>query len=383
MKAEVLIVAGEASGDLHGSRLVRAMRSRNPDLHFAGVGGTELAAAGVDILVSSSQIAVVGFFEVISHLSALVSAQKSLRRYLEDQRPALLILIDFPDFNLLLARKAKQLGIPIFYYISPQVWAWRSGRVKTMARLIDRIGVILPFEEEFYRLRGVAASYVGHPLLDSVQAELPREQFCDRFDIDPTRRLIGILPGSRRKEVLQLLPVFLAAAARYQAQNDDHPVFLIPQAPTVSREELMANGIADYAATLDLRIVSSHRYSLMAACDAAVAASGTVTLELLLLGTPTVVAYKLSPWTYRLGTMLVNIPHFSLVNLIAGQEVITELLQDEVEEARIASELWRLLHDNRHRWLVRRGYADVRMKLGTPGASGRAADLAMALIDNR
>lgn len=378
-----MIVAGEASGDLHGSRLITAMRAKRPDLRVSGVGGVELAAAGVEIIFPSSKIAVVGFFEVISHLADIITAQKRLRRRLTERRPQLLILIDFPDFNLLLAAHAKKLGIPIFYYISPQVWAWRSGRVKTIGRLADSIGVILPFEEDFYRSRGVAAHYVGHPLLDSVQAELSREAFCTMFEIDPSRRLIGILPGSRSKEIRQLLPIFLESAVAYQRRADTRPVFLIPQASTVSEGELAENGVDRYRSLLDIRIISSHRYDLMAACDAVLAASGTVTLEVLLLGTPLVVAYKLSPRTYQIGRLLVRVPYFALVNLIAGEEIVPELLQDEARADRISEALFQLVHDPLRRARMKQDFARVRALLGTAGASDRAADLAVNLIGVR
>jgi lipid-A-disaccharide synthase len=383
MSTEIMIVAGEASGDLHGSRLINAMRARLPDLKVSGIGGVELAAAGAEILFPSSKIAVVGFFEVLSHLGDIIRAQKIVRRRLEKRRPRLLILIDFPDFNLLLARKAKKLGIPVFYYISPQVWAWRSGRVKTIGRLVDVIGVILPFEEAFYRARGVRAHYVGHPLLDSVQAELSRDAFCKTFDIEASRRLIGILPGSRSKEIRQLLPVFLESAEAYQRRSETRPVFLIPQASTVSEQELEDNGVDRYRATLDIRIVSSRRYDLMAACDAVIAASGTVTLELLLLDTPLVVAYKLSPRTYQLGRLLVNVPYFALVNLIANEELVPELLQEEARPDRISEALYQLVHDPLRRTRMKEGFARVRTLLGSAGASERAAELALSLMKSR
>ncbi len=383
MNTEIMIVAGEASGDLHGSRLITAMRSRCPDLRVSGVGGVELAAAGVEILFPSAKIAVVGFFEVISHLADIITAQKLLRQRLTERRPQLLILIDFPDFNLLLAGQAKKLGIPIFYYISPQVWAWRAGRVKTIGRLADRIGVILPFEEDFYRSRGVTAHYVGHPLLDSVRAELSRNAFCKMFDIDASRRLIGILPGSRSKEIRQLLPVFLEAAAAYQRRVDTRPVFLIPQASTVTEGELAENGVDRYRSLLDIRIIASRRYDLMAACDAVLAASGTVTLEVLLLDTPLVVAYKLSPRTYQLGRLLVKVPYFALVNLIAGEEIVPELLQGEARADRISEELFQLVHDPLRRARMKQDFTRVRALLGTTGASDRAADLAVSLLGAR
>lgn len=381
MTTSIMIVAGEASGDLHGSRLIRSMRSQRSDLAISGIGGIELEKAGVEILFRSSEIAVVGFLEVISHLKSIVAAQRIMRRNLESRHPKLLILIDFPDFNLILAKRAKKLGIPVFYYISPQVWAWRSGRVKKIGRLADKIGVILPFEEQFYQSRGVQAQYVGHPLLDSVRATLSRDEFCMKFSVDKNRPLIGILPGSRSKEIRHLLPVFLEAALKFQQSVTTQPVFLIPQASTVSEDELLIHGVRQYSEQLDIRIISSHRYELMSACDAAIAASGTVTLELVLLNTPVVVAYKLSPLTYRLGTLLVNISYFSLVNLIAGEEIVPELLQNEARADRICTALQSLLYDKQHQAAMQTGYNRVRSMLGTAGASDRAAKLALELLE--
>jgi len=312
MSAEIMVVTGEASGDLHGAHLVKALQRLKPGLSFCGMGGVELAGAGVEILFEASKISVVGFFEVISHLKEIISAQQTLRARLSQSKPSLLILIDFPDFNLFLARKAKQLGIPVFYYISPQVWAWRSGRVKTIGKLVDQIGVILPFEESFYRERGVDATYVGHPLLDSVEISQTRSRYCSEQELPVTDRLVGILPGSRVKEVTRLLPVFLEAALKLQDRCGENFFFLVARASTLDQQVLLDNGIRDYQQRLNLKIVSEERYNMMAACDIVVAASGTVTLELLLLNTPMVVAYKLSPRTYWLGKLLVKVRFFSL-----------------------------------------------------------------------
>jgi len=378
-----MIVAGEASGDLHGSRLVAAMLARNPNLGFCGMGGEELERAGVELLCDVSKISVVGVFEVISHLPYIINAQNVLRRKMTQARPGLLILIDFPDFNLLLARKAKRLGIPVFYYISPQVWAWRSGRVKTIGRLTDAVGVILPFEEQFYHQRGVTkATYVGHPLLDTVATSVTREAFCDAHQIEADKILIGIVPGSRTKEINALLPVFLQAACNFQQQCPEKPIFLIPKASTVSEEALSEAGVADYRSLMDIRIIDEQRYDLMASCDAIVATSGTVTLEILLLNTPMVVAYKVSPMSYRLGKMLVKVDYFCLANLIAGEEIVRELLQNNADPLSIATELHQLLFDEKTRLRQREGYAKVRKRLGTSGASQRAAALALSLMKN-
>lgn len=380
MNPEVMIVAGEASGDLHGSHLVKEIQELNPSLKFCGIGGPELKKVGVELLYDASKIAVVGLFEVVSHLSDIITAQKRLRERLVKNRPSLLILIDFPDFNFLLAKKAKKLGIPVFYYISPQVWAWRSGRVHTIGRLVEKIGVILPFEEQFYRDRGVDAHYVGHPLLDSVQADLTRSAFCKKYSIDPDKTLIGIIPGSRLKEIRKLLPDFISAAKLFQAQCKEKPVFLVPRASTIDEQDLIAAGIGGSQAQLDIRIISDDRYNVMAACDAAVAASGTVTLELLLLDTPMVVTYRLAPMTYHIGKFFVKGTYFSLVNLIGDQNIVPELLQKNVTGERISEELFRLVFNETARAEMAAGFEQVRKKLGQPGASRQAAELALSVI---
>ncbi len=375
-----MIVTGEASGDLHGAGLVRALRERKSDLRFFGMGGPELARAGTELLYDAARLSVVGVQEVFSHLGDIIAARRTLLRAMRERSPCLLILIDFPDFNLMLAARARKLGIPIFYYISPQVWAWRSGRVKKIGRLAARIAVILPFEEEYYRQRGYAVDFVGHPLLDAVAATANREEFRRAQQIAPSSTVVGLLPGSRRKEIVTLLPDFLAAAERLAQSLPGKCVFLVPRAPTVSPQLLLDNGIAAYRDRLDIRVLAENRYDLMAACDAAVAASGTVTLELAILGVPTVAAYRLSPRSYRIGRLLVKIPWFSLVNLIAGREIIPELLQDEVTPAAIADQLGRMLPEGEVRRQMLQGLAEVRSKLGSPGAAGRAAAIALEII---
>ena len=374
---QIMIVAGEASGDLHGAHLVQAMRELEPGLRFCGLGGRGLEAAGVEILYDAARLAVVGLTEVISHLGDLLAARRVLLKRMRERQPALLILIDFPDFNLLLAARARKLGIPVFYYISPQVWAWRSGRVRKIGRLADRIGVILPFEQEFYHRRGVKVDFVGHPLMDSVHATMSRDEFLAGRDIDPDKTVVGLLPGSRKKEIISLLPPFLAAARLLTEQSGQDFVFLLPRASTISPELLEENGVGRYRDILDLRIIDEKRYDLMAACDAVVAASGTVILELAILGIPTVATYRFSSRTYHLGRLLIKLRWFSLVNLIADRTVIPELLQAQVTPENIARELRVLLEDKEARDTMLRGLAEVREKLGGPGASRRAARIAL------
>ncbi|MCI5178268.1 MAG: lipid-A-disaccharide synthase [Candidatus Electrothrix sp. AW3_4] len=387
MTVPLMIVTGEASGDMHGARLVEAMQALQPDLSFSGIGGQELAAAGVKMLFDASKLAVVGITEVMSHLGDILAARKILIRRMQTERPALLILIDYPDFNLLLAAQAKKMGIPVFYYISPQVWAWRSGRVKKIGRLTDRIGVILPFEKDFYASRGVEVDFVGHPLKDTVSKEKVacKEDFfrMHNLSVAPETRVIGLLPGSRSKEIRSLLPDFFAAAqVLVEKEQDTKWLFLLPRAATVSEDLLLQSGLANYQDRLDLHVLSKNRYDVMAACDAVVAASGTVTLELAILGVPTLTTYRVSPRTYQLGRLLIRrIRYFSLVNLIAEQEVIPELLQDAVQPDAIAEHLANLVKNRVYRETMIQGLTQVAEKLGPSGCAKRAAELAFTCMN--
>ncbi|MFH0781076.1 MAG: lipid-A-disaccharide synthase [Pseudomonadota bacterium] len=380
MTSRIMIVTGEASGDLHGANLLRALQENFYDLEVCGMGGAELASLGVEILYDAAKVSVVGIIEVFSHLKDIFLAQRVLRRRLVTQRPDLLILIDLPDFNLLLAKKAKQLGIPVFYYISPQIWAWRSGRIKTIRDRVDKIGVIMPFEEEIYRKRGVDAEYVGHPLLDTVVTTATREEFYGQHRIPQDTRCIGIFPGSRKREVSSLLPDFLEAGRILQSATSEKLVFLVPQASTITPRDLEEAGINDARKDLDIRIVREERYNMMAACAAVVTASGTVTLELAILEVPMVVAYKLAPLTYLLGRLLVKLEYFSLVNLIAGYGAVPELLQAEVTPKRIADDLMAILWQPEKRQEMKNALQAVKEKLGGPGASRKAALVAAALL---
>ena len=372
-----MIVAGEASGDMHGARLIAALKEQAPEAQICGIGGPELTRQGVEILYDSSQLAVVGIVEVISHLSFIREALRTLENRLKDQQPDLLILIDYPDFNLIMAKKAKRLGIPVFYYISPQVWAWRSGRVKTIKKLVDRMAVILPFEQEFYRKRGMAVDFVGHPLMDSVRTTRTREDFLQSLGIAPESTVIGILPGSRKREIAGMLPIFLQAAKHMKDQLVK-PVFLLPLAPTLCEDDLMANGLAE--AGVEVKVIREDRYDLMAACEAVMAASGTVSLELAILNVPMVISYRVSPLTYFLGRRLIKVQYASLVNLVAGREVVPELLQDDAVPGKIAGATVRLVSNQTERTLHLNGLAEVREKLGGAGASAKAAELALATI---
>jgi lipid-A-disaccharide synthase len=365
---ELLVVAGEASGDLHGARLVSELRRLVPGLVTFGLGGDELQAAGLEPVAHSSEVSVVGITEVLRVLPRIKQVFAALLREVDRRRPDAAVLIDFPDFNLRLARELERRGLRIVYYISPQVWAWRKGRVRTIAKLVDRMLVLFPFEVDFYRRHHVQVTHVGHPLVDEVP-QLP--QAWSRFDEGgmpdgPFR--ITLLPGSRLSEVEALLPTMLQSV-RLLAGELPIEVSLI-KAPTVPRE-LLEEQIE--LSGLPVRIVAEDRFAAIADSHLALCASGTATLEVGLLGTPMIVLYRLGFWTYSLGRALVRLPSISLVNLVLGRPVVPELLQGNANPERIAAEAERVLLDDDVRAAMRKALAELRGRLGEGGASGRAA----------
>ena len=382
--AELLVVAGEASGDLHGARLVEELRRLVPGVRTFGLGGDELQAAGLDAVAHSSEVAVVGITEVLKELPRIRQVFDALLREVDLRRPAGAVLVDFPDFNLRLAKELKRRGVPVIYYISPQVWAWRKGRVKTIAKVVDRMLVLFPFEVDFYRRSQVGVTHVGHPLVDEVPV-LPQvwdegEPAGETPETPETTRpyVLALLPGSRRSEIAALFPTMLQAARELSARV---PLRIrVIQAPTIRREMLREN-IA--AAGLDenaVEIVAEDRFAAIAGAHLALCASGTATLEVGLLGTPMVVVYRLATWTYFLARMLVRLPNVSLVNLVLERRVVPELIQDDANPRRIADEAERLLRDPAAREAVRAGLAGLRDRLGEGGGSRRAAEEVAAVL---
>lgn len=362
---ELLVVAGEASGDLHGARLLAELRRLVPGLRAFGLGGDEMRAAGLDAVAHSSEISVVGIVEVWKILPRAREIFAALLAEVDRRRPRLAVLIDFPDFNLRLARELKARGLEVVYFISPQVWAWRRGRVKTIARVVDRMLVLFPFEVDFYRRHAVDVVHVGHPLVDEVP-ELPGVWDGGEPADGPFR--IALLPGSRGSEVEALLPVMLEAV-RHLAARLPVEARLI-KAPTIPQETLEE---AVLLSGLPVRIVAEERFRAIAGSHLAFCASGTATLEVGLLGTPMVVVYRLARWTYLMARMLVRLPDISLVNLVLGRRVVPELVQGDATPERIAAEAFRLLTDARDREAVRAGLAELRGRLGEGGAAARAA----------
>jgi len=368
---ELLVVAGEASGDLHGARLVSELRQLVPGLVTFGLGGDELQAAGLQSVAHSSEVAVVGITEVLRVLPRIKQVFASLLREVDRRRPDAAVLIDFPDFNLRLAKELERRGLPIVYYISPQVWAWRKGRVRTIAKLVDRMLVLFPFEVDFYRRHQVEVVHVGHPLVD----EVPQlSQAWDRGEPEGPFR-VALLPGSRLGEVEALLPTMLQAVRRLAAQL---PIAVsLIKAPTVPRE-LLEEQIE--LSGLPVRIVAEDRFAAVADSHLALCASGTATLEVGLLGTPMIVVYRLGFWTYSLAKALVRLPSISLVNLVLGRPVVPELLQGQANPERIAAEAESVLLEDDERAEMRKGLAELRGRLGEGGASGRAAKEIAAVL---
>jgi lipid-A-disaccharide synthase len=368
----VLLVAGEASGDMRGAELVAALRGLRPDLDVWGVGGARLRAAGMHILVDTAAVATMGFVETFGTLGRLLSAYRTLTRFLREQRPALLVLIDYPEFNLLLAKRAKALGIPVFYYIAPQVWAWRRGRVRTILRRVDQLGVVFPFEAPLYNNGRERAQFVGHPLLDVVRPSRSREETLARYGLDPGRPLLALLPGSRKKEIRHLLPPCLTAAQRLAREGWQA---VVVQAHTLRRADL-AEVLGGEAPAVP--VAEDDAYNVVHAADAVLVASGTATLETALLGRPMVIMYRVAPLTYALARLLVRgVDHIGMPNIILGRAVFPELIQGAVTPDNLVAAV-RDVAARRGELLA--ALAELRRTLGEPGAAGRAARLALRLI---
>ncbi|RJR39749.1 MAG: lipid-A-disaccharide synthase [Deltaproteobacteria bacterium] len=381
---KILIVAGEASGDQHAARLVAAIKEELPRAEFLGVGGEALAAQGVRILWPASELAVVGLLEVAGRLPAVFRALKDIGRALKQERPQLVILVDFPDFNFWVARLAKYWRAPVMYYVSPQVWAWRTYRVRTIARLVDRMVVIFPFEAEFYRQRGVPAEYVGHPLVETLPPLPPRAALLQAWGLDPRRFTIALLPGSRASEIERHLPAMLEAAMLIKGAIPETQ-FVLPLASTAPREmveEMVEKfGVGEGASPgLSLKIIDGQSYAALSAAHLAVVASGTATVEAALAATPTIIIYRLSPVTFAVGRLLVQVEHVGMANLLAGERLFPELLQHLFTPESLAREVLSLVRAPERLEAMRLGLARIVNRLGGPGASRRAAMIAKEII---
>jgi lipid-A-disaccharide synthase len=373
---QILVVTGEASGDAHAAELVAALQARRPDLRFFGMGGSKLAARGVELLYGAHEVSVMGITEVLPKLPRILQVMRGLAAAAAERRPACAILVDIPDFNLRLAAKLKALGVPVAYYVSPMIWAWRRGRVKIIRKLVDRMLCILPFEEDFYRGSGVDARYVGSPVVEQLPTPASAATFRQQLGLAAEAPTLALLPGSRMSEIRRLLPAMVSAAKQLAAERPGLQI-VVPVAPTIPREEVASRF---EGSGLSPRLVEGRAPEAVGASDAAIVASGTAVLEAGLMQRPLVVVYRVSLLTYLVGRLMLKVAHVALVNLLAGRRLVPELLQGDMTPERIAAEVRRVWDPGPPREEMLKGLEEVRGRLGGPGAAERAAEAVLELL---
>jgi len=371
----LLLSCGEASGDLYAGALVEALRRREPDIDVAGLASDRFAAAGGRLIADFHGLSVTGLTEALSVVPRSLRMIKRLTRVAREEKPHALILIDYPDFNFSLMRRISRLGIPVIYYISPQIWAWRSGRIKQMKRYVDRVLPIFPFEAEIYERQKMDVRFVGHPLIDLAKPQGTRNEFLRKLNLDPAKPVLALLPGSRRNELEKLAPV-IAGAIPSIAERVPGVQFVVARAPNLDDGLFEPFGLSQ----VTIRIADAQTDDVLNACDAVITASGTATVQTALHGKPMVVLYKLSPMTYRLGLPLAKVSMYAMVNLIAGERIVVELIQDACTPEAVATEAVRLLQDAAYRTRMIAALDEVKRKLGGPGASDRAAEAILELV---
>ena len=370
----VMIIAGEASGDQHAARLVEGVKQRLPDTRFFGIGGAAMRKAGVEILVDSAELAVVGLIEVLAHRKVIFGALNQMREILRQDPPDLLILTDYPEFNMRLARTAKECGVKVLYYISPQIWAWRQGRVRKIQQLVDKMAVVFPFEVDFYAKHGVPVTYVGHPLAHEVEASAGRDELLREFGMDSKRPVIGLFPGSRRSEIRRLLPVIIETAQRLQQRRPELQ-FIMPVASTLS-PQLIQENMPEH--DIDIHYIEHRPYDAMQASDAIVTVSGTVTLEIALIGTPMVVINRVAWLTYHIVRRMLKIKHIALCNIVAQRRIVPERIQNDASPEVLVQDLLRLLEDENYRNEIKQGLRKVKQKLED---DSHMTDIASVTVD--
>ena len=378
MNNKVMIVAGEASGDLHGSGLVREMFNMQPGLDIFGVGGDRMQQHGVRLLHHINEMSVIGFWDVVKRFSFFRKVYRNLVSAMEKNRPDLLILIDYPGMNLKLAAAAKERGIKVFYYIAPQVWAWGSNRIKKMVRLVDKMAVIIPFEEKIFNNAGIDAKFVGHPLLEIVTSKIGRDEFFKRHSLIQNQKVLGLLPGSRLLEVKRLLPEMLQTARQLRNAHPEIQIIISKAesvAPDIYQEILQNNN--------QVKLVENSTYEIMNHSDLLIVASGTATLESALFTTPLIIVYKVDPISYLIGKQLVKIDSIGLVNVIAERKIVPEFIQRQFHWKRLLPETEKLLYDKDQRKKVISNLKKIKKKLGEPGASIKSAQIALETMTSK
>jgi lipid-A-disaccharide synthase len=376
MKKKVLIIAGEPSGDLHGSGLVRELKRINPDIEYSGVGGAKLKQEGMNLLFGIEKLSFMGFYEVLKNLKVIRELKRKLLDFIDWDNPDLVILIDYPGFNLRFAREIKKRGILILYYISPQVWAWGKKRIKTIKELVDRMVVFFPFEEKLYKNAGVEVNFIGHPLLDLVKPSLSKEEFQRKLKLTGKETLVGLLPGSRWQEIEKVLPVMVRACLILKKRFPDLKI-AIGVAPNINKERLQ---IFLKKMNLEAITLEDLTYDLMSYSDLLLATSGTATLESAISGTPLIVLYKTSLFTYLLAKTLVKIPNIGMVNIVAEKKIVPEFIQSEAKPERIAREMERILTDQAGYERIKNDLARVRDRLGEKGAYQKGARIVNQML---
>ncbi|VAW93392.1 Lipid-A-disaccharide synthase [hydrothermal vent metagenome] len=374
-----MIIAGEASGDLHGAQLIRQVTKLDSQVTFFGIGGSNMRSAGVDIKIDASKLAVIGLVEVIKHYRQLVSYLDDMKALLKSQRPDLLILIDYPGFNLRLAKAAKLLKIKVLFYISPQVWAWRKGRVKKIGQSIDMMAVIFDFETKFYEDYNIPVRFVGHPLTDEIPEHYNKIDTINSLNLDSNNKILGLFPGSRKSEIKNLLPILLESASRLHKQ-DKNLQFLIPLASTITQEDIapFLNGIE-----IPITIIDNNSTAAIQACSAIITASGTVTLEIALSGVPMVVIYKIASMSYYILRMMIHLDHLALCNIVADQRIVPELIQQQANPDEIVNEIEKILYYDNYSASIIEKLKSVRTHLGRSGNGLLVAELALEMLGRR
>ncbi len=371
----LLVSCGEASGDLYAGALVAALRRREPDIEVFGLGGEQFRAAGGRLIADFHGLSVTGLTEALSVIPRSFATMRQLVAAAKQEKPHALVVIDYPDFNFRLMWRIKKLGIPVIYYISPQLWAWRGRRIRTMKRIVDRVLPIFPFEEAIYQRENIDVRFVGHPLIDLARPRLERDAFLRKLNLDPAKPVLALLPGSRANELERLAEV-IATAIPAIAQQVPGVQFLIARAPNLDDGLFEPFGVSG----VTLRIAEGCTDDVLNASDAVVTASGTATVQTALYGKPMVVVYKLSPMTYRLGKRMALVDTYAMVNLIAGERVVAELIQEACTPEAVATEAVRLLTDQDYRVRMTAALQEVRRRLGGPGASDRAAEAVLDVV---
>lgn len=376
MSKKIFIIAGEASGDLHAAKLIQETKLRDSSLSFVGIGGAGMRASGAEILIDSAELSVMGFLELIPHLWTIYCALKTVESYLKENKPDLLVLIDFSGFNLKVAKIAKKIGIKVLYYISPQVWAWRSKRVELIRKYVDMMAVIYPFEFDFYQARNIPVRLIRNPLLDHAISTLTPQQAREKLNLDIHKKTVGLLPGSRRGEIKYLLPLLLGTAEKLHTELTNVQ-FVLPRASTLKQED-----IAPYINQINfpLQIVEQQTQTVLSACDAVIATSGTVTLQAALQKIPMAIVYRLSPITFSIIRHLIKLPYIGLCNIVAEKKVVKEFIQDDANVENVAEEIKAILTDDLYVEALKQQLFAMRQQLENLGSNQKIADVVIEML---